>query len=89
MTDQEPVIEWSRHATLETEDGRKFNAFILATYLVRAVWPDGTIKLRMLPAGEASRRPQLEEDREFAAAIRDRLETQDERIVVEGLETAG
>jgi hypothetical protein len=83
MTDQEPLIEWSRHATVGSEDGRTFNAFVSATYVVRAVWTDGTIKVRLLTAGEAGRRPHAEDDREFASAVRDRLEAQAENIVVE------
>lgn len=83
MSASGPEIAFSKHADVHTRDGKTYNAFTLNTYVVRAVWPDGTIKIRMLARGEAGRRPDLEHDAEFAAAIGKQLEAQSEPVLVE------
>jgi hypothetical protein len=84
MTGGKPEITWSKEATVETPDGKKYSAFMRTTWAVRGVWPDGTIKVRMLMPGEVHRHPEPDSEPEWASAIQADLEDQYEPVVVIG-----
>jgi hypothetical protein len=82
MTSGRPEITWSKDANVDA-DGKRYSAFMLTTWAVRAVWRDGTTKVRLLPPGEQGRHPRPEDDREWASAVEAELEAQDDPVVIE------
>ncbi len=82
MGDTEPAIEWSTNADV-LAGGKRAGAFERKTYAVKADWPDGKKRVRLLAPGEADRHPALDADPEFVEEIRRRLEALEEETVIE------
>lgn len=85
MTNQ-PDLTWSREASVTLPNGHVCYVFQMGTYAVRAKWPDGTVKVRVLPRGAAIRHPHLDTDQEYVAKLRARFAVQTQPVVAE-LET--
>jgi hypothetical protein len=80
-----PTFEWSSQANVIGPDGTSRSAWILNTYAVRADFPDGTSRTRLLAPDERERHPDGEADPVFAAEVQERLGTQDQTIVIESI----
>jgi hypothetical protein len=83
MSSGRPEITWSKEANVDAGE-KRYSAFMLTTWAVRAVWPDGTTKVRLLLPGEQGRHPRPEDEREWASRVEAELETQDDPVVIEG-----
>jgi len=87
----EPLLEWSRDGGIDVydPDHRHLSAFPMNTYVVRATWGDGTMKMRLLRRGLAGERPDLPHDTVYAAILRDVFEAQQEAVVYDEGEAMG
>jgi hypothetical protein len=82
MTDTRPQLQFSGDVTLE-HGGGWFNAFQMGTIAVRAEWPDGTVKFRMLSRGLLIDRPDYPSADE-AKELHATLAAQEEAVFIEG-----